>query len=58
MARHVTTSYPFYEGSLTIVTLNREFKICQQYYNHNHNHNQPYDDVGLKAPMSYYRQLI
>ena len=46
--------YPFYEGALTIVVVNRGIEIYQHYYNHY----RPHDGIGLETPMSYYQQLI
>ncbi len=46
--------YPFYEGALTIASVNRKLEDYQYYYNHY----RPHDGIGLDTPMSYYQKLV
>ena len=46
--------YPFYQGALTIKSINQKLEVYQDYYNHY----RPHDGIGLETPMSYYRQLM
>ena len=44
----------YYQGSLTIVPVNRELAGFQRRYDHY----RPHDVLGLETPMNYYRRLM